>query len=169
MRIALILAGAVVAVLVAAVLVMLAMASRLPRAHVAAQSIVIHRQADEVYGAIASVAAAPSWRPEVTRVELLPPEHGRPHFREYSKHGAVTYEVTEQQPPHRFATRIVDRDLGYSGSWTYTLTPEGSGTRLEIREEGEVPNLLFRFMSRYVFGHTATIDRYLAALSKHLQ
>jgi uncharacterized protein YndB with AHSA1/START domain len=169
MRIAIYAVVAVIALLVVAILVMLAIGSRLPRAHVASRSVLIRRPPEVVYGAIASVAAAPQWRPELVGVELLPPENGRPHFRELTKHGSVTYEVVEQQPPHRFVTRIVDRNLGYSGGWTYTLTPEEGGTRLEIREDGEVSNLLFRFLSRFVFGHTATIDRYLAALSKHLQ
>jgi len=29
-----------------------------------------------------------------------------------------------------------------------------------------VPNVLFRFMSRFVFGHTATMDTYLQALGR---
>jgi hypothetical protein len=37
---------------------------------------------------------------------------------------------------------------------------------VKITEKGEVSNVLFRFMSRYVFGHTSTIDSYLTALAK---
>ena len=32
-----------------------------------------------------------------------------------------------------------------------------------------VSNLLFRFMSRFVFGHAKTIEDYLAALDAHLR
>ena len=46
------------------------------------------------------------------------------------------------------------------------LAAENGGTRVTIREDGEVSNVLFRFMSRYVFGHTATMDSYLTALAK---
>jgi hypothetical protein len=38
---------------------------------------------------------------------------------------------------------------------------------LTIREDGEVSNVIFRFMSRYVFGQTSTIDSYLTSLAKH--
>ena len=31
------------------------------------------------------------------------------------------YEVTAEEPGRRFVTEIVDRDLGYSGSWTYSF------------------------------------------------
>ena len=44
---------------------------------------------------------------------------------------------------------------------------ENGGTQVKITEEGDVSNVLFRFMSRYVFGHTATIDSYLAAIARH--
>jgi hypothetical protein len=64
-------------------------------------------------------------------------------------------------------TRIRDTDLGYSGQWTYTFAAENSGTRVTIRENGEVSNVIFRFLSRYVFGHTATMDSYLTSLAKH--
>ena len=64
----------------------------------------------------------------------------------------------------RLVTRIVDRDLGYFGSWTYEFLPTESGTRLRITKNGEVPNVLFRFMSRFIFGHTATMESYLKAL-----
>ena len=38
---------------------------------------------------------------------------------------------------------------------------------MTIREDGEVSNVIFRFMSRYIFGQTATIDSYLQSLAKH--
>lgn len=63
-------------------------------------------------------------------------------------------------------TRILDTNLGYSGKWTYVFASENGGARLTITEDGEVSNALFRFMSRYVFGHTATLDAYLSSLAR---
>jgi len=54
-----------------------------------------------------------------------------------------------------------------SGSWEYVFAPAAGGTVLTITEKGEVSNPLFRFMSRYIFGQTATIDTYLKSLAKH--
>jgi hypothetical protein len=65
--------------------------------------------------------------------------------------------------------KIADPDLPFGGTWTYTLTPAGTGTRLQITEEGAVHNVLFRFVSRFVIGHTASIDRYLADLQAILR
>ncbi len=79
----------------------------------------------------------------------------------------MNYELVADVPAQRMVTRIRDTDLGYSGQWTYSFTPENGGTRVTIREDGEVSNVLFRFMSRYVFGQTSTIDGYLTSLAKH--
>jgi hypothetical protein len=79
----------------------------------------------------------------------------------------IDYAVDEDVPGQKLVTRILNTDLGYGGKWTYEFIPEGGGgTRVKITEDGEVSNVLFRFMSRYVFGHTATIDTYLTSLAK---
>lgn len=39
----------------------------------------------------------------------------------------------------------------------YRLVPDGAGTRVTITENGEVYNPLFRFVSRFLMGHTSTI------------
>ena len=54
--------------------------------------------------------------------------------------------------------------LGLGGTWTYEIRPEEDGSTLTITENGSVSNLFFRFMSRYVFGYTATIETYLVDL-----
>lgn len=159
----------VVAALVLLVALVLLIGSRLPKEHTVSRSIVVPRSPAETYAIARDVANAHTWRPDVQHVELLAAVDGHPRFREHAKDGAVTYEIVEDAPSHRFVTRIVDENLGYSGSWTYAFAPEGSGTRVTITEDGIVSNVLFRFMSRFVFGHGATIERYLAALAKHAQ
>jgi hypothetical protein len=137
--------------------------SRLPKAHVASRSIRLHRSPQEVYAVVRDFGAAPKWRADVKRIEVETPAY----FREEGKHGTVNYELVEDVPAQKIVTRIRDTDLGYSGQWTSSVTPENGGTRVTIREDGEVSNVLFRFMSRYVFGQTSTIDAYLTSLAKH--
>ncbi len=59
---------------------------------------------------------------------------------------------------------IADEGLGYSGTWTWRFAPEGAGTRVTLTEDGEVSNLLFRFLARFVFGYTKSIEEALQAL-----
>jgi len=88
------------------------------------------------------------------------------HLREEGKNGTVNYELAEDVPGKRMVMQILDTDLGYSGKWTYVFAPENDGARVTITEDGEVSNTLFRFMSRYVFGHTATLDAYMSSLAR---
>jgi hypothetical protein len=64
-------------------------------------------------------------------------------------------------------TRIADPDLPFGGSWTYEIrAAEDGGSVVVITEDGEVRNPIFRFVSRFLFGHTATLDGYLRALGR---
>ena len=143
--------------------VMALIGSMLPKTHVASRSILLHRSPQEVYAVVRDFGSAPKWRADVKRIEVETPVY----FREVGKHGTVNYELVQDVPAQRMVTRIRDTDLGYSGQWTYSFTPENGGTRVTIREDGEVSNVLFRFMSRYVFGQTSTIDSYLTSLARH--
>jgi uncharacterized protein YndB with AHSA1/START domain len=140
--------------------------ARLPRAHVAARAVVIRRPAAEVFAVIRDVARAPEWRKDVRKVTLLDEAGGRRRFREEGGHGAITFEVLEEQAPSRLVTRIADEDLPFAGSWTYELSPAGDGaTRVTVTERGEVKPALFRALSKYVFTHHRTLEQYLRALA----
>jgi hypothetical protein len=65
-------------------------------------------------------------------------------------------------------TRIADSKLPFGGTWAYEIVPASNSCTLTITEDGEVYNPLFRFVSRFVIGHTATLDGYLKALSTKL-
>jgi hypothetical protein len=69
-------------------------------------------------------------------------------------------------PPRRLIGRIADPSLPFGGSWTYDVVREGAGSRVMITEDGVVRNPVFRFMSRFVFGHHATQEAYLRALGR---
>lgn len=151
------------AVLLAAAAVVV-IGSLLPQAHRATGTAAIAAPPGPVFEVISDVARYPEWRDDLSTVEVLTREPLR--WREQSGGDAITFEVVETLPPERIRVRIVDPDLPFGGSWTYALVPEGSGTRITIVEDGEVYNPVFRFISRFVIGHTATIDRFLANLQK---
>ena len=86
------------------------------------------------------------------------------YSRWWSDDPGIKTVVVEASPPHRFVTRIADPDQPFGGTWTFEITRDGSGTRVTITERGEVYNPIFRFLSRFVFGHTGTMDSMLDAL-----
>jgi len=162
----LIVVGVIAGIIVLAGIVAL-IGSRLPKSHVASRSILLRRTPHDVYVLARDFSSAPKWRSDVKNMQVESPHGGPVYFREEGKHGTVNYELTEDVPDQRMVTKIRDTDLGYSGQWTYTFVPESGGTRVTIREDGEVSNVIFRFMSNYVFGQTSTIDSYLTSLAKH--
>jgi uncharacterized protein YndB with AHSA1/START domain len=152
----------------ALMLAVVAFGYALPVAHVATRDAVLPAPPERVFTAITGVEAFPGWRSDVQAVEVTARS---PHlqWRERGSDGTIAFEVQESEPPRRLVTRITDKTLPFGGAWTFTLQPTDGGTKLTITENGEVYNPLFRVMSRYVFGHTATLDRYLENLQKHLR
>ena len=165
MKTAIIIVASIIGVLVLIVAVMALIGSQLPRAHTASRSIALRQPRPNVYGVIRDFKSGPAWRSEVKSTEVIETPGQKLRFIEHGSDD-VTYELTEDVPNQRMVTRILNTDLGYSGQWTYELTDENGGTRVKITEDGDVSNVLFRFMSRYVFGHTSTMDTYLTALAK---
>jgi uncharacterized membrane protein len=154
------------AAVVALVLIVLVIGALLPKNHVVSRHIVLRRPLGEVYQVVRDFGSAPTWRPDLERVEMISTGDNRVKFREHGKQGAVTYDLIEDQRNEKIVTRIADQDLGYSGTWTYTFKNEDGGTRVEITEAGDVSNIFFRFVSRFVFGQSRTMEKYLAALGR---
>lgn len=164
MKIALVVLGGL-AVLVLAVVVV---GTRLPQDHVATRERWLPAAPEEVFGVIAAPQDYPAWRRGVERVEALPPTEGKTTFREVGGDGAITYVFDEALPGERLVSRIADAGLPFGGAWTFELRPVDGGTLLRITEAGEIYNPVFRFMSRFVFGPHATLDRYLDDLEARL-
>ena len=137
------------------------MGAQLPEQHEASRTTVFRQSPQQLWDVI---FGPPTWRPEVTRYEVVSPDPQR-KWIEYGRHGQkMTFEVVEAYPPNKLVTQIADPHLPFGGSWTYEITPTATGSSLTITEHGEVYNPVFRFVARYVQGYTATIDNFLKAL-----
>ncbi|MFL5556381.1 MAG: SRPBCC family protein, partial [Gemmatimonadaceae bacterium] len=123
---------------------------------------------EQIFKLITDVESFPQWRPSVKKVEALPTANGHGQFREIGKNGSILFEVDSIVQNQRVVTRIADRSLPFGGKWTYEIIPRGDSTSLRITEDGEVYNPLFRFVSRFIFGHTATIDEYLRDVGRRV-
>jgi hypothetical protein len=104
----------------------------------------------------------------VKAVERVSTGPAGPSWVEISPSGdRMPIETVEAVPPRRFVGRI-GPGLPFGGTWTYEIEPAGAGSTLTITERGEIYNPIFRFMARFVFGHTATMEKYLEALRRKL-
>ena len=158
-----------VAVLVAIAAVVTAIGWRLPVRHRVEREAVFPIAREGLFALLSDVERFAEWRSGMKRVERRPAVDGRARWLEAGGDGEILYELVESVPGERLVTRIADPRLPFGGTWTYELADAelggaGRGTRLRITEDGEVFNPVFRFISRFVFGHGRTIERYLADL-----
>jgi uncharacterized protein YndB with AHSA1/START domain len=156
------------AVLLAVALLAVLVGFALPLAHTASRQATIPAPPEKVWQTITDVDAFPTWRSDVKKVERLPDREGRKTWVEEGPNGRITLEVERSEPPRLLVMRIADKTLPFGGTWTYEIAPAAGGSSLNIREEGEIYNPLFRFMARFVFGYEGTINQYLLALQKRL-
>jgi uncharacterized protein YndB with AHSA1/START domain len=134
--------------------------------HVATRQAVYARTPDELWEAITRFDLTPTWRSDVDAVQI---ESGDPiRFVELNDQGPVTYEVTEQERPHKLVLMTADPDLPFSGSWTFELEPVDGGTLLTLTERGSIDNPLFRLIARVFMDPAATATTYLIDLGTHL-
>lgn len=118
------------------VMVVVAIGAMLPKQHTASRSVSVALPPDALYKLLTEI-----------------------------KFGDVAVRIERQEPPSLLVTRVVEGQP-FGGTWTYRIVPAAGGSRLTITEDGEVYNVIFRFMSRFVLGHYATIDAYLANLKR---
>ena len=156
------------AVVVGLGLIVVVVGYLLPVKHIATVAAQVPATPAQVWEALTDVAAYPKWRGDLASVEILPTDSGHVAWREHGKNDAISFAIEQAEPPRRLVTRITDKSLPFGGAWEYVVTPEGTGSRVQITEHGEVKNVIFRFVSRFVMGHTATIDAYLADLRRKL-
>jgi len=117
----------------------------LPVAHVASRSADFNQPPGAVYALLSDLPNYSQWWPE----------------------NEVNVEVVEAVEPSRIVTRIVG-ETAFGGTWTIEIVPVGHGSRVTITERGEVYNPIFRTLSRFVFGHTSTMDSCLKAATAKL-
>ncbi|HUQ98942.1 MAG TPA: SRPBCC family protein [Gemmatimonadaceae bacterium] len=159
----------VLAILAAVAVVIVALGATLPVRHTASRQIRLQQPAEKVFALINDPPSFPTWRKSVSKVEMLPDQNGHRVFREDGKDGSILYEVDSVVPNQRLVSRIADKSLPFGGKWTYELSGDSGSTMLRITEDGEVYNPVFRFVSRFIMGHTATMDRYLSDIASHFR
>ena len=132
----------------------------LPKGHTATRAADVALPPEAVYALLIDVDKYPSWRPGVKALTRQPDREGRPAWTEEVSGMKIPLRFEKMERPTLLVARITDPSLPFGGTWTYRIAPAPGGSRVTITEDGEVSNPFFRFMSRFVFGHTATLDEF---------
>ena len=149
--------------LAALVALMALVGSLLPRDHHATRKARFQVAPDTLY---AVLAGPPDWRSGLKNFGTLPDENGCKRWWEEDSHKQkITFELIEAKPPERLVTRIAQPGLPFGGGWTFEIAPvDGGASELRITENGEIYNVIFRFMARFIIGYTGSIETYLRDL-----
>ena len=125
--------------LVAVIVIVALVGSTLPRGHIASRTLRVKRSPQDVWPVISDMMAKSD----------------------------VPVDILENDPPRRLVSRVKATEKMFGGTWTVTVSPAPDGSNLTITEDGWVANPVFRFVSRFVIGHHATMDGMLKGVAKH--
>jgi len=162
MKIIFIVAG----VLVGIILIITGIGYCLPVSHVASRSKFFQANSIQIWKTISDFKEYPSWRRSIKRIEST----GQDSWSEFDNRGnKIEYKLEMIELGKLWKTTIVSKDLPFGGNWIFRMDTKEDKTQLTIIEKGEVYNPVFRFVSRFIMGHTSTIDAYLADLDSKLE
>lgn len=156
----------VAAILVSLLLVVVVAGLLLPRAHRVTSRLALPAPPDSVWAVVRDVGQLPSWWPDVKAVERLEQAEGKERWREtMSGDMRLVLRLEDVVPVTSMRSVIEDTGEPFGGEWLYTIAPSGTGSVIEITEDGWVSNPVFRVVSRLI-GHHRTMDSYLSALAR---
>jgi len=154
----------IVAGLALLALVIAIVGAMLPKAHSASQTARIALPPDALYALLSDVSQYQAWRSDVKSLQRLADRDGKPAWIEDVGGMKIPLHFERMERPSLLVARIDGADLAFGGTWTYRIAPAPGGSDLTITEDGEVYNVIFRFMGRFVFGYHATMDTFIKNL-----
>ncbi len=136
----------------------------LPQNHTASRTLRLKQSPEAVWQALTDYAAQPQWRAELKKIEKQPDSNGRETWKEYNAMGEMTLITIEAAAPRKLV-RQIGPGLAFGGAWIYEITPDGSGSKLKITENGEVYNPVFRVVGKFM-DPTASMTAFMTGLAK---
>ncbi len=158
--------GLVIAFIVGILLVVLLGGLLLPEEHHASRTLVTKQSPQVIWETINDHANEARWRSDIESVASLGERNGKPVWQENYKDGnKVALITTESKPPTRMVRELTDLEGPFSGRWEIDIQPTPTGSNVKIIEIGKVSNPFFRFVSKYLIGHTTFMEKYLKGLA----
>ena len=97
-----------------------------------------------------------------------PPDDVWPIVIQAMRTSSTPVDVLESVMPHHLVTRVKETEHNFGGTWTIAIAAVPGGSTVTVTEDGWVANPIFRFVSRLVIGHHATMDGVLKQVAKSL-
>ncbi|MCJ8323552.1 MAG: SRPBCC family protein [Rhizobiales bacterium] len=144
-------------------------AALLPVNHMASRTILLKAPTDVVWHKLTDFANMAKWRRDIVRVSANKNVKGDEIWQEYENEKSfMAFKTLELIEAKKLVRQVVGENLLFGGRWTFDLVAQGNQTQLTITEHGEVYNLIFRFVGKFIIGHHATMDKYIEDLQQTL-
>lgn len=153
-------------VVTAVLFIVVLVGAMLPKGHSVSRTVQVPMEPDALFTRLSDVSRYQSWRPDVTSLQRLPDKNGMPAWIEETGGTKIPMRFERMERPSLLVARIDSSQLPFGGAWTYRIAPAPGGSQLTLTEDGEVSNVIFRFMSKFVFGHYATMDGFIRNLRR---
>jgi hypothetical protein len=141
----------------------------LPPEHDVAVSAVAPVSPEQAWALLSDPKRRTEWAPDVEKVGQVGEVAGRETWRELdASEDRFDFSIVSRTFPVWEVAIARPEDIGMRGGWTWTLAPEGAGTRVTVRERGTIDNLLFRGVWAIRTGPWDAIERDAAAFSRAL-
>jgi hypothetical protein len=124
--------------LVLLIVIVAAIGATLPRTHTASRTLRVRRPPQEAWTAMTQAMTTSD----------------------------VPVDIVENDPPRKLVSKVKETEKMFGGTWTVAVAPLDNGSTVTITEDGWVANPIFRFVSRFVIGHHATMDGMLKSVAK---
>ena len=169
MKIALIILGILVGLLVLTGLLLYLLGRAQPERHTSRVSFAVPKPRAAVWAALTDYASMPQWWPAVKSIRFETRSDGTQLTINTDKHGQqIAFRTKEEQAPARLVREIVGDELPFGGTWTYELANENGATRLTVTEDGFIKPPLFRAIARYFLGLDTTLKDFAQHFTAHL-
>lgn len=143
--------------------------ARIPAEYTASATAVFPVPQDTLWAVLTDFAGYATWRPELTKVEMLPSENGLPVWREFDiQDQNLPYRVTKMTQPSLMVIEIAEENLPYSGEWTTDMSPHPNGCQVKITEHGKIEPVMLRFVMKHFFRYDGTVTSFMANLEKRV-
>jgi hypothetical protein len=135
--------------------------------HVVSRTRRFAAQPERVWTALLSIRQLPFDRSDLKEMERAPDKDRVPPSIEVLG-SPVRINASIEHPPAKLAIKTTEEGLAYSGTWTFTLSPENDYTRVAVTEDAEVHSRPLRFVVGHVLGEDVLIESVFRALTRKL-
>lgn len=166
MKIALLIIGALLGLVVLAGLVLYLIGRGLPEKHTSQLTVMLPAARPAVWAIITDYTKMPDWWPDVKAVRTETRPNGEVWTWNKDSHGQeIAFRTKQESAPARLVREIMGDDLPFGGTWSFALVDQGSNTQLTITEDGFIKPPLFRAIAQYFIG----LDKTMKSFASHLE